>query len=283
MTGRDARTDDNDVTIADDVTIAGAAPGHPRGRTVVVTGAARGIGHATARRLVAEGWRVVLADLGPDIVDAARALDPSGRYATGVVADVSRPEDAERLAAVAASVYDGADALVANAAVGGPETALLDTPDAEIRQVLDINFFGVLNCVRALRTQLELGPRPGRIVVLASLFAQVAAPGAGAYSASKAAAHSLMRTLAVEMAPHCTVNAVAPGYIMTEMHREEIDSRARRSGHTFDEERAALAASVPLGRHGTGEDVADAIRYLLGGAGYITGHTVNVNGGVYTS
>ncbi|MCQ8193938.1 SDR family NAD(P)-dependent oxidoreductase [Streptomyces rugosispiralis] len=267
----------------DDVTIAGAAPGHPRGRTVVVTGAARGIGHATACRLVAEGWRVVLADLGPDVLDAAHALDPSGQYATGVVADVSRTQDAQRLAAVAASAYDGAGALVANAAVGGPETALLDITDAEIRRVLDINFFGVLNCVRALRAQLERGPRPGRIVVLASLFAQVATPGAGAYSASKAASHSLMRTLSVEMAPRCTVNAVAPGYIMTAMHREEIDNRARRNGRTFDEERAALAATVPLGRHGTGEDVADAIHYLLDRADYITGHTVNVNGGVYTS
>ncbi|MGW5675676.1 SDR family NAD(P)-dependent oxidoreductase [Streptomyces sp. NPDC003860] len=225
-------------------------------RTALVTGAARGIGHDVARRLLAEGWRVVLTDVHADIARVADAL--GGERALGLVAD---------------------------AAVGGPETPLLDTPDAEIQHVLDINFFGVLHGVRAVRSALARSDRP-RIVVIGSLFAQQPTPGAGAYSAAKAAVGSLMRTLSVELAeevPGLTVNAVAPGYVMTEMHREELRSRARRTGRTFDEERARVVAQVPLGRHGTGADVADAVHHLLSGAAYVTGQTVNVNGGVLTS
>ncbi|MER6914271.1 SDR family NAD(P)-dependent oxidoreductase [Streptomyces sp. NPDC000594] len=256
------------------------------GRTAVVTGAARGIGRSIARRLLQEGWRVLLSDVDPGVEAVARELDGSGggeRRAVGVVADVSRACDAARLAEAAVEVFGGVDALVANAAVGGPDTALLDTPDTEIRRVFEVNVFGVLHCVQAVRPLLGQDGSPGRIVIIGSLFAQQPVPGAGAYSASKAAAHSLMRTLALELAPVATVNAVAPGYVMTEMHREELDARARRSGRSFEEERERVVAQVPLARHGVGADVADAVHYLLSGAGYVTGQTLNVNGGVLTS
>ncbi|MGW4028385.1 SDR family NAD(P)-dependent oxidoreductase [Streptomyces sp. NPDC004838] len=271
-------------------------------RTAVVTGAARGIGRAVAERLLAEGWNVLLTDVHPEVEAAARDLDATGRRAVGLVADVSRAEDATAMARTAVEAFGGVDALVANAAVGGPETPLLDTPDDEIRRVFDINFFGVLHGIRAVRPLLERSSehkgskgtegtdghgeevgRKGRIVVIGSLFAQQPTPGAGAYSASKAAVQSLMRTLAVELAPACTVNAVAPGYVMTEMHSEELASRARRSGRSFEQERSLVVAEVPLARHGTGADVADAVHYLLSGAEYVTGQTINVNGGVLTS
>ncbi|MFI6283410.1 SDR family NAD(P)-dependent oxidoreductase [Streptomyces sp. NPDC051018] len=255
-------------------------------RTAVVTGAARGIGQAIAARLVAEGWNVLLTDVDPGVGAAARALDGTGERAAGLVADVSRPEDAAAMARTAVEAFGGVDALVANAAVGGPETPLLDTPDDEIRRVFDINFFGVLHGIRAVRPELERTAArgaTGRIVVIGSLFAQQPTPGAGAYSASKAAVQSLMRTLTLELAPLCTINAVAPGYVMTEMHREELDARSRRSGRSFEQERDRVAAEVPLGRHGAGADVADAVHYLLSGAEYVTGQTINVNGGVLTS
>ncbi|MFJ6566791.1 SDR family NAD(P)-dependent oxidoreductase [Streptomyces sp. NPDC091292] len=252
--------------------------------TAVVTGAARGIGHGVALRLVAEGWNVLLSDIDPEVEGAARAIDASGERVAAVVGDVSRAEDAARMARGAIAAFGAIDALVANAAVGGPETPLLDTADDDIRRVLDINFFGVLHCVRAVRPFLGgTGSTRGRIVVIGSLFAQQPTPGAGAYSASKAAVASLMRTLSVELAAVCTVNAVAPGYVMTDMHREELTSRARRSGRTYDEERRQVVAEVPLGRHGTAADVADAVHYLLSGADYVTGQTLNVNGGVLTS
>ncbi|MFF8956816.1 SDR family NAD(P)-dependent oxidoreductase [Streptomyces sp. NPDC014894] len=257
-------------------------PGGGR-RTAVVTGAARGIGHSIARRLVAEGWNVLLSDVDRSVTAAARALDGSGLRTAAVVADVSRPRDAARMAEAAVDAFGGVDALVANAAVGGPDTPLLDTDDDAIRRVFEVNFFGVLHCVQAVRPLLADEGSRGRIVVIGSLFAQQPTPGAGAYSASKAAVHSLMRTLSLELAPHCTVNAVAPGYVMTEMHREELDSRARRAGRSFEQERDGLAAQVPLRRHGAGSDIADAVHYLLSGADYVTGQTLNVNGGVLTS
>ncbi|MEO3973175.1 SDR family NAD(P)-dependent oxidoreductase [Streptomyces sp. CAU 1734] len=259
-------------------------------RTAVVTGAARGIGYAVAGRLVHEGWNVLLTDVDGGVTEAARRLDPArgrgageGIRAAGLVADVCLARDAARMAEAAGDLFGGVDALVANAAVGGPETPLLDTPEDEIRRVLDINFFGVLRGIQAVLPLMGRNGRPGRIVVMGSLFAQQPVPGAGAYSASKAAVAALMRTLALELAPGCTVNAVAPGYVMTEMHREELDSRARRGGCSFTEVRDRLAAEVPLKRHGSGADVADAVHYLLSGADYVTGQTINVNGGVLTS
>ncbi|MFE5854131.1 SDR family NAD(P)-dependent oxidoreductase [Streptomyces sp. NPDC056500] len=252
-------------------------------RTAVVTGAARGIGRSVAQRLLDEGWNVLITDVDPTVVRTGQALDPSGERIAALVADVSRPQHAALMAERALSAFGRIDALVANAAVGGPETPLLDTPDQDIQRVLEINFFGVLHSVRAVWPALAHEGHTGRIVVLGSLFAQQPTPGAGAYSASKAAVQSLMKTLSVELAPHCTVNAVAPGYVMTEMHREELQSRARRSGRSFDEERERLVAEVPLARHGIGADVADAVHYLLSGADYVTGQTLNVNGGVLTS
>ncbi|MEV3872988.1 SDR family NAD(P)-dependent oxidoreductase [Streptomyces sp. NPDC049906] len=270
----------------DGVSVPHRADAAGRRRSALVTGAARGIGRAVAERLLADGWNVLLADVDPEVEATARRLDPSGRHAVAVVADVTRtgPDaGAERMAARAVEAFGSLDALVANAAVGGPDTPLLETPDEAVRQVFEINFFGVLRCARAVAPLLGRGGERGRIVVLGSLFAQTPTPGAGAYSASKAAVQSLMTTLAVELAAVATVNSVAPGYIMTEMHREELAARARRSGRSPDEERRLVAADVPLGRHGTGADVADAVHFLLSGADYVTGQTINVNGGVLPS
>ncbi|MGX2997497.1 SDR family NAD(P)-dependent oxidoreductase [Streptomyces sp. JNUCC 64] len=266
-------------------TAAGPAPA--RRRAALVTGAARGIGRAVAARLLDGGWNVLLADVdAAGVTETARALDPTGRHAVAVAADVAETAPgtgAALLAARAVEAFGGLDALVANAAVGGPDTPLLDTPDEAVRRVFEINFFGVLRCARAVAPLLGRDGERGRIVVLGSLFAQTPTPGAGAYSASKAAVQSLMATLSVELAEVATVNSVAPGYVMTEMHREELAARARRSGRTPDEERRRVVAAVPLARHGTGADVADAVHFLLSGADYVTGQTLNVNGGVLTS
>jgi NAD(P)-dependent dehydrogenase (short-subunit alcohol dehydrogenase family) len=122
----------------------------------------------------------------------------------------------------------------------------------------------------------------GTIVNLGSLFGQQGVPFGAPYCMSKGAIALLTHSLALELAPHgITVNTIAPGNMATEMHFDELRDRAARAGGTFDAELEAARAEVPLGRHGTGEDVAGAVAWLASaGAAYVTGQTIAVNGGV---
>jgi NAD(P)-dependent dehydrogenase (short-subunit alcohol dehydrogenase family) len=234
----------------------------------IVTGAARGLGAGVADRLERDGAEVVRVDVasGPGILTA----------------DVSDEGQVATLYGRALAQLGGLDLLVNCAGIGGPGSPVAETALAEFRHTLDVNLIGVFLMARgAARAMIEQGGG-GAIVNFGSIFGQQGVPFGAAYCASKGAIALLTQSLALELAPHgIRVNTVAPGNMATEMHFDELRDRAARAGRSFEDELLRARAEVPLGRHGTGDDVAGAVVWLASeDASYVTGQTIGVNGGV---
>lgn len=244
-------------------------------RVALVTGAAQGLGRSITERLLADGWTVSAADVTPTSFEADRALT--------CIVDVSLADDVARYVERTVEHFGRIDAVVNNAGIGGPTKAVVDTDPADFVRVLQVNLVGSFLVARAAASVIIEARRGGRIVNLGSLFGQQGVAGGAAYSASKSGVTALTHSLALELAPHgITVNTVAPGNMWTQMHAEEVAARAAQGQRTFDEEREAIRTSIPLGRHGTGDDIAGAVAWLLSeDAAYVTGQTISVNGGVY--
>lgn len=257
----------------------------------LVTGAARGLGAAVADRLVADGWRVMATDIAEPVHDeqhdavavgSVRA-DEQGGVRASHQADVSSPDAVSELIRVTTDRFGHIDAVVNNAGVGGPSDPVVGMSHEAFLNVLEVNLLGPFLVAKAA-APIMIGARSGgRIVNIGSLFGQQAVANGAAYCASKAGVAALTQSLALELARHhITVNTVAPGNMWTAMHAEELSHRAALSGRTETEECEALHHTVPLGRHGTGLDVAGAVAWLLSqDAAYVTGQTISVNGGVY--
>jgi NAD(P)-dependent dehydrogenase (short-subunit alcohol dehydrogenase family) len=253
----------------------------------IVTGAARGLGAAIAGRLLGSGASVALIDVAPAVTGTAARLAGGHRHATalGLVADVSDEAACGEAVARAIEELGGLDVLVNNAGIGGPATAVADTKLAEFRRVIEVNLTGTFlasrTCARAMIAQAT----GGAIISLGSVFGQQGVSNGAAYCASKAGVALLTHSLALELAPHrIRVNTIAPGHMATDMHRAELRSRAASQGTTFDEQMTKARESVPLRRHGTGDDVAGAVMWLASAdAAYVTGQTIGVNGGVWLS
>jgi NAD(P)-dependent dehydrogenase (short-subunit alcohol dehydrogenase family) len=257
----------------------------------IVTGAARGLGAAIAGRLAHDGADVALVDVSADVTATAERLAAGvggapggpGRVAVGLVADVS--DEAASAAAVdrAVSAIGGVDVLVNNAGIGGPDTYVAGTSLAEFKRVLDVNLAGTfLMCRAAAKVMIGQGSG-GAIVNMGSVFGQQGVAGSAGYCASKAGVALLTHSLALELAPHnIRANTIAPGNMATEMHWDELRSRAVRSGTGFGEQLEMARAAIPLGRHGTGGDIAGVVAWLVSAdASYVTGQTIGVNGGVW--
>lgn len=253
----------------------------------IVTGAARGLGEAIAARLAADGASVVLVDLSPDVTGTARRIAEAGAGAAtvGLIADVSDEAACEAAISEAAALLGGVDVLVNNAGIGGPDTAVVDTAVADFRRVLEVNLGGAFLASRSVARLMIAQGTGGAIVNLGSIFGQQGVAGGAGYCASKAGVALLTQSLALELARHqIRVNTIAPGNMATEMHWEELRSRAAASGTSFEEQVSLVRDSVPLGRHGTGADIAGAVAWLASAdAGYVTGQTIGVNGGVWLS
>jgi NAD(P)-dependent dehydrogenase (short-subunit alcohol dehydrogenase family) len=258
----------------------------------IVTGAARGLGAAIAGRLARDGADVVLLDVSADVAATAQRLagdvgagPHAGRVAVGLVADVS--DEIASAAAVdrAVSAIGGVDVLVNNAGIGGPDTDVTGTSLAECRRVLDVNLTGTFLMCRAVAKVMIGQGGGGAIVNMGSVFGQQGVAGGAGYCASKAGVALLTQSLALELAPHgIRANTIAPGNMATEMHWDELRSRAARSGTSFDEQLKIALSSIPLGRHGTGGDIAGVVAWLVSpDAGYVTGQTIGVNGGIWLS
>jgi NAD(P)-dependent dehydrogenase (short-subunit alcohol dehydrogenase family) len=271
----------------------------------IVTGAARGLGAAIAGRLARDGADVALLDVNADVTATAELLageagdaggvgdeggaragpDAPGRVTVGLVADVS--DETAGAAAVdrAVQALGGVDVLVNNAGIGGPDTDVTGTSLAEFRRVLDVNLTGTFLMCRAVAKVMTGQGSGGAIVNMGSVFGQQGVAGGAGYCASKAGVALLTHSLALELAPHgIRVNTIAPGNMATEMHWDELRSRAARSGTTFGEQVEMVRAGIPLGRHGTGGDIAGVVAWLVSpDAGYVTGQTIGVNGGIWLS
>ena len=234
------------------------------GRTALVTGASGGIGEAIARQLHAQGATVVAAGRRRDALAAlAEAL---GERVQIEVAELSEPDAAERLIA---AVDGGPDVLINNAGLTRDNLALR-MKDEDWQTVLDVNLTASFRLIRAaLRGMMRR--RWGRIVNVSSIVALTGNPGQANYAAAKAGMIGMTKSLAAEVASRgITVNCVAPGFIETAMTAALGEDQQRR-----------LLERVPIGRLGSGADVAAAVGYLASEeAAYVTGHTLHVNGGM---
>ena len=236
-----------------------------RGRRCLVTGAARGIGRRIAERLIEEGMRATLLDIDPAVEDVARALG-----AANLVVDLADAVATRR--GLASGGADDPHWLVVNNAGVFSKTPLLEMTLEEWDRVHRVNVRSMVVVIQALAPAMIATGTGGRIVNVASMAAKLGTPGESAYAASKAAVVALSRIAAMELGPHgVTVNAVCPGYILTEMG---ADTR------THDQV-AAWTAKSPLGRLGRPDDVASAVAFLASDDGsYMTGQAINVTGGM---
>ena len=253
--------------------------GEFQGKCALVTGAAGGIGRATAAALVRHGARVAIADV--DVEAATRTAAALGPTAVAVRMDVRERASVESGFAQSLAGLGGCDILVANAGVSTMRAAL-ELEDAEWDFNFAVNTRGVfLTNQVAARHFVKQGA--GVIVNTASLAAKVGAPYLAHYSASKFAVLGWTQALARELAPQrIRVNAVCPGFVRTGMQSREIEWEATLRGVTPERVIADYVAQTPLGRLEEPEDVADVIVFLCSNAArFMTGQGVNVTGGIY--
>jgi len=241
------------------------------GRVAIITGGSRGIGRAVAQCLAEDGASVVVSGLDATRLEAAtKELEGFGAPVLGVVADVARREDVERLVDQAKERFARIDVLVNNAGITR-DALLVRMKDEDWDRVLDVNLRGAFLMTRAV-AKIMMRQKGGRIINIASAAGAMGSPGQANYSAAKAGLIGLTKAAARELSRwSILVNAVAPGLIETDMAAAMPDAA-----------REALLAQVPLGRIGSGREVAEVVRFLAGeGATYITGQVLHVNGGLY--
>jgi 3-oxoacyl-[acyl-carrier protein] reductase len=241
------------------------------GRKAVVTGASRGIGRAIAIALAQEGADVAVNYMSSEAQaqDVVREIEKRGRRGLAVRADVSDFPDTFRMAQEVLATFDHIDILVNNAGINSDKT-FVKMDHASWRRVLAINLDGVFNCTKVFVDSM-LTRGYGRIVNITSVIGQIGNFGQANYAASKAGVTAMTKSLAKELAAKgITVNAVAPGFIETDM----VDSIPERV-------RQRLLDQVPLKRFGKADEVARAVIYLVSSDGdYITGEELSMNGGL---
>jgi NAD(P)-dependent dehydrogenase (short-subunit alcohol dehydrogenase family) len=272
-----------------------------KGKVAIVTGAAskRGMGHAIALRLAGEGADVVITDKfmaprslfpgdeGWGGLDAEVAeIKALGREGLAILVDIGKSSDIDIMLEKTLKKFGKVDILVHCAAIRGPVgKSAIELSENDWRAILDINTTGAFLISKAVaKSMIEKG-QGGRIVLIASQAGTHGVPGSAAYCVSKYGVIGLVKTLAIELGPYkINVNAINPGAIITNLRDESFSVMSKTQGVSWDEARkrdyARISASIPLGRLGTPEEVADLAYFLVSDLStYITGEAIGITGG----
>jgi len=241
-------------------------------RVALVTGGSLGIGRAAAAALASDGATVIICGRNSDRLKSAadQITGSSGATVEGIAADCGLDGDVSRLVNTMIRRFGRIDILV-NSLQGPKAVSFIDSTDQDWLDAFNTKLMGQIRCARHAFPHM-MRNRWGRIINITSVVGQAGSPGQANYAASKAGLIGMTKSLAQEVASrNITVNAVAPGYIATDMTKD-----------LSDELKQSIMAKIPLARMGTPEDVAAAVKFLAGDeASYITGQVIAVNGGMY--
>ncbi len=243
------------------------------GRVALVTGGARGIGRAICEKLASEGAKIAMVDIMLDVAEkTAEEFKAQGYEALAIQANVAIPEDADKAVAAVVEKFGKLDILVNNAGITR-DTLMLKMTEKDWDAVLAVNLKGTFNFTKAA-TRVMMRARYGKIVNIASVVGRMGNVGQANYSASKAGVIALTKTTAREFGSrNITANAIAPGYIKTDM-TEKLPQEARD----------AFLVNIPLKRAGLPADVANAVCFFCSDeSAYVTGQVMNVCGGFLMS
>ncbi len=250
---------------------SGNAGGKVKDQVAIITGSGRGIGRAIAEVLLREGARVVISDINAEVTkQTADELNKDGAQVIGVPCNVTDSESVEKMVTEVVAQWGRVDILVNNAGITR-DNLFMRMSEEEWQAVIDTNLTSAFKVTKPVLKVMSK-QRFGRIINIASTTGVHGNAGQVNYAAAKAGLIGFTKTLALEYASRgITSNAVAPGFIDTAMTQKLSEENINK-----------ILDKVPLGRMGSPDDIAQAVLYLAGPGSYVTGHVLEVNGGLYT-